>query len=147
MILSRERLASHLNKINDDRKWMVANVLKEIKHTLSSREERKVIVIGNPNWRVGILGIAANNLVEEYGKPAFVWGRGESRVIKGSCRSDGSVNLVELMTSVSEGVFWTSAGTSSPAASPFLTKKSTFWNRRFLSLTINQNATRKKKKF
>lgn len=100
-----ERLASHLNKINDDRKWMVANVLKEIKHTLSSREERDVIVIGNPNWRVGILGIAANNLVEEYGKPAFVWGRGESRVIKGSCRSDGSVNLVELMTGVSEGVF------------------------------------------
>ncbi len=100
-----ERLASHLNKINDDRKWMVANVLKEIKHTLSSREEKEVIVIGNPDWRVGILGIAANNLVEEYGKPAFVWGRGESRVIKGSCRSDGSVNLVELMTSVSEGVF------------------------------------------
>lgn len=100
-----DRLSSHLHKINDDRKWMVANVLKEIKHTLSSREERDVIVIGNPNWRVGILGIAANNLVEEYGKPAFVWGRGESKVIKGSCRSDGSVNLVELMTSVSESVF------------------------------------------
>lgn len=100
-----ERLSSHLHKINDDRKWMVANVLKEIKHALSSREERDVIVVGNPNWRVGILGIAANNLVEEYGKPAFVWGRGESKVIKGSCRSDGSVNLVELMTSVSEGIF------------------------------------------
>lgn len=100
-----ERLSSHLHKINDDRKWMVANVLKEIKHALGSREEREVIVIGNPNWRVGILGIAANNLVEEYGKPAFVWGRGESKVIKGSCRSDGSVNLVELMTSVSKGIF------------------------------------------
>lgn len=100
-----DRLSSHLNKINDDRKWMVAHVLKEIKHTLSSREEKDVIVVGNPDWRVGILGIAANNLVEEYGKPAFVWGRGESRTIKGSCRSDGSVNLVELMTSVSEGVF------------------------------------------
>ncbi len=105
-----ERLSSHLNKINDDRKWMVANILKEIKRELDSREERKVIVIGNPNWRVGVLGIAANNLMEEYGRPVFVWGRGEGRIIKGSCRSDGSVNLVELMTSVSEGVFLDAGG-------------------------------------
>lgn len=98
-------LASHLHAMNDERKWTVAAIVKEVKKKLAERELREVIVIGNPLWRVGVLGIAASNIVEEYGRPAFVWGREGSHTIKGSCRSDGSVNVVELMTSVSEELF------------------------------------------
>jgi len=98
-------LAAHLEKINSERKWIVAQMVKEIKKTLKEREPRDVIVIGNPNWRVGVLGIAASNIVEEYGKPAFVWGKEGSEHIKGSCRSDGTVNVVELMTNVQEDLF------------------------------------------
>lgn len=98
-------LATHLHTMNDERKWTVAGIVKEVKKRLAERELREVIVIGNPLWRVGVLGIAASNIVEEYGRPAFVWGREGSHTIKGSCRSDGSVNLVELMTSVSEELF------------------------------------------
>lgn len=52
-----------------------------------------------------MLGIAASNLVEEFGKPAFVWGREGSEMIKGSCRSDGNVNVVTLMHAVRDQVF------------------------------------------
>ncbi len=62
------------------------------------REETNVIVIGNPEWRVGILGLVAGKICDEYKKPVFVWGKDENNCIKGSCRSDGSVSVVELMT-------------------------------------------------
>jgi len=101
-----EVLAEHLHALNDTRKGLVASMIREAKQRLEERErEMDVIVIGNPNWRPGVLGLLASRLVEEYGKPAFVWGRGEEIDLKGSCRSDGTVNMVELMTSVAEGTF------------------------------------------
>jgi len=103
-------LSNHLHKINNDRKLTVAVIVKDIKKTLSQKEIRDVIVIGNPKWRVGVLGIAANNIMEEFGCPVFVWGREGSDTIKGSCRSDGTVNLVELMADTSEGFFLGSGG-------------------------------------
>lgn len=91
--------ADHLIGLNDERKILVANIMKNVKKTLSHEERvvKPVIVIGDPSWRAGILGLVAGKIVEEFGKPAFVWGKEGSEHIKGSCRSDGSVNLVELM--------------------------------------------------
>jgi single-stranded-DNA-specific exonuclease len=98
-------LAEYLSNLNDTRKVEVALMMKEIKSHLRDREIGKVIVVGSPKWRVGIVGLAANQLVEQYNRPAFVWGREGGSVIKGSCRSDGTVNVLELMMSVQEGVF------------------------------------------
>ena len=98
-------LADHLSKINDDRKTMVSSIMREVNKKFEKspmREMREVIVIGNGEWRVGVLGIVASKIVEEYKKPVFVWGKDENDVIKGSCRSDGSVSLVELMTETKE---------------------------------------------
>ncbi|MHB8651613.1 MAG: single-stranded-DNA-specific exonuclease RecJ [Minisyncoccota bacterium] len=103
-------LASHLNKLNDMRKGVVATMIKEARQRLAERELREVIVIGNPNWKPGVLGLAANKLMEDYQRPAFVWGMGGEEQIKGSCRSDGSVSVVELMTSVREGFFLNAGG-------------------------------------
>ena len=44
----------------------------------------------------------AGKISDEHGKPVFVWGKDENDAIKGSCRSDGSVSVVELMTETSE---------------------------------------------
>ncbi|MCC6323239.1 hypothetical protein IT400_00420, partial [Candidatus Nomurabacteria bacterium] len=76
--------------------------MKEVKVTLSKREEKSVIVIGNPKWRVGVLGIIASKIVDEYKKPAFVWGMEGGNIIKGSCRVYGNINLVEVMQSLPE---------------------------------------------
>lgn len=94
--------ADNLSKINDERKIMVAHMMKEVKKTLSKREDKKVIVIGNPNWRIGVLGIIASKIVEEYKRPVFVWGSDGSDDLKGSCRSWGNINLVEIMSALPE---------------------------------------------
>jgi single-stranded-DNA-specific exonuclease len=96
-------LATHLSKINDERKVIVAGIMREVKKKFgTSREEKEVIVIGNPKWRVGVLGLVAGKISDEYKKPVFVWGKDENDCLKGSCRSDGSVSVVELMTETRE---------------------------------------------
>lgn len=93
-----EKLALHLEKINNERKGVVASVVKEAKVHLLKRETlREVIVIGNPEWRPALLGLVANSLVEEYGRPVFVWGRDGDGVLKGSCRSCNGYDLYTLM--------------------------------------------------
>ncbi len=100
-------IADHLNKINDERKGLVASMVKEIKKRIDAREvvmTKKVLVMGNPNWRPAILGLAANTLMREHGRPVFLWGREGGEVIKGSCRS-GDVNLVSIMQAAAPDTF------------------------------------------
>ncbi len=95
-------LATHLSKINDERKLIVAGIMREVNKKFEKREHREVIVIGNPAWRVGVLGLVAGKICDEYERPVFVWGKDENDLIKGSCRSDGSVSVVELMMETKE---------------------------------------------
>ena len=104
------KLSEHLHNINDERKWIVASIVKEVKKELKQREIKKVVVIGNPKWSVGVLGIVASKIVEEYDRPAFVWGRGEGEVIKGSCRSNGTVDVVKLMRNTDKDLFLDTGG-------------------------------------
>lgn len=97
-----EILANHLSDINDDRKNLVKSIMRDINKKFEKREHTEVIVIGNPLWKIGVLGLIAGKITDEYKKPAFVWGRDENDVIKGSCRSPGSVSVVELMTETKE---------------------------------------------
>lgn len=100
-----ESAADHLDAINNERKGVVASLVKEIKHKLRERESIPlVIVMGNPEWRPSLLGLAANSCAEEFRRPVFLWGRDGSNVIKGSCRSEGESNVVELMRAVPVGV-------------------------------------------
>ncbi len=95
--------ANNLAKINDERKYMVAGIMKEVNKVLEKREEKGIIVIGNPSWRIGVLGIVASKIAEEHKKPVFVWGSDGSDDLKGSCRSWGSANLVDIMNALPEG--------------------------------------------
>lgn len=95
-------LADYLAKINDERKIVVAHIMKDVKNILHKREIKSLIVIGNPTWRIGVLGIIASKIVDEYKCPAFVWGGDGNGDIKGSCRGYGNANLVEMMTLLPE---------------------------------------------
>ncbi len=91
-------LAKHLDRINNQRKGVVAATVKEIQKRLADEGiPEGVIVMGNPDWRPGLLGLVANSIAETHGRCVFLWGREGGDTIKGSCRSDGTTNLVELM--------------------------------------------------
>jgi single-stranded-DNA-specific exonuclease len=102
-----ELSAAHLDEINNERKGVVASLVKEVKKTLKDRHGASipsVIVLGNPEWRPSLLGLAANSCAEEFRRPVFLWGRDGENQIKGSCRSEGETHVVELMRAVPAGV-------------------------------------------
>jgi single-stranded-DNA-specific exonuclease len=95
---------NHLNKLNTQRKKLVATTMKQAVAKLSNRDTGPVIVVGAPDWQAGILGLVASKLVERYKASAFVWSE-ENGVIKGSCRSYNGTHLVELMSAAQDKSF------------------------------------------
>lgn len=103
-----EFYATHLDEINNERKGIVAALVKEIKKTVRERYGEtipSVIVLGNPDWKPSLLGLAANSCAEEFDRPVFLWGRDGDDVIKGSCRSEGKSNVVEIMRGIPSETF------------------------------------------
>lgn len=89
---------AHLEKLNNERKGVVASMTKEAKKRIHQLNEMpSVIVLGNPEWRPSLVGLVATALVEEFRRPAFLWGRDGKGIIKGSCRSDGTMSIVRIM--------------------------------------------------
>lgn len=96
-----EELAKKLLKLNDARKLEGARVSKEVKKRLEGLTLPEVIVMGNSKWNPALLGIAASGIVETYQKTVCLWGK-DGELIKGSCRSNGTVNIVSLMSSAGD---------------------------------------------
>ncbi|MBU1557587.1 single-stranded-DNA-specific exonuclease RecJ [Patescibacteria group bacterium] len=98
-------LANYLDKINSKRKTLVTTMVRQANKKLKERKEGDVIVLGSPEWNVGVVGLVASSLVGKHQKTSFVWGQDGKGNIKGSCRSCGSVDVVELMNKVGEDIF------------------------------------------
>ncbi|MBI4114530.1 MAG: single-stranded-DNA-specific exonuclease RecJ [Candidatus Niyogibacteria bacterium] len=97
-------LSGRLNETNKERKRMTEEIIAAARNELK-KELPAVIVLGDDAWYPGVLGHAANRLVEEFARPAFLFGKADGETAKGSSRSDGSVNLVEFMSQAGEGLF------------------------------------------
>lgn len=96
--VSGKTIAKELTRLNDARKGTVAAMVKEIKARLEEEGVPEgVIVMGNPSWRPGLLGLVANSIAETHHRPVVLWGREGGTTIKGSVRSGGGINVVELM--------------------------------------------------
>jgi single-stranded-DNA-specific exonuclease len=89
---------THLEELNQSRKTAVGQMTKELHKKMQLLDEvPAVIVMGDPTWRPSLVGLAANKLAEEYGRPAFIWGKDGNDVYKGSARSGGATSVVTLM--------------------------------------------------
>lgn len=90
--------ALHLEKLNNERKGVVAAMTRAARQRLSTLDAvPAVIVMGDPEWRPSLTGLVASALAEECKRPAFIWGRDGKGIIKGSARSGGSTSVVRLM--------------------------------------------------
>jgi single-stranded-DNA-specific exonuclease len=93
----------HLEKLNTERKSMVGQMTKELHKRLKPIEEMpSVLVMGSPEWRPSLVGLAANKLAEEHARPVFIWGTDGNGTYKGSCRSGGGASVVKLMNEAAE---------------------------------------------
>lgn len=104
-------IAGRLEVLNNGRRSIVDEIINEVEKRIS-REKKlpDLIAEGDLNWNTGVLGLTANRLVDNYRRSVFLWGKGEAKQIKGSCRSDGAVNIVELMKELPKGILIESGG-------------------------------------
>ncbi len=93
-----ETLAAQLEKLNARRKGVVASLVKQARAVVAERftEKDRVVVLGNPEWKPALLGLAANSIMGDRGGIVCMWGRDANGTLKGSCRSDGDVSLLDL---------------------------------------------------
>lgn len=92
--------AEYLETLNNRRKYLTAKIMKEVWKKLEQRELCDVVVIGNKDWPLGVLGLIAGKISNKYKKPTFVWSRtedGSEGRLQGSCRSGGKHSVFSLM--------------------------------------------------
>src|SRR3989344_2786401 len=96
-----DRLVAHPEELNAKRKTAVAAIVKVAKRTARARfrSDERIIVLGSPEWKPALMGLVANSIMEDRGGVVCMWGRDAMGRIKGSCRSDGSLSVVELFAS------------------------------------------------
>ena len=100
-----DTLAKELERINRSRRAAAAAITKAVHARLAERTEEvpSVIAMGDPEWRPGLLGLVANSIAEEYGRPVFLWGREANMRAKGSCRAGRkSMNVVRIMEAAAD---------------------------------------------
>lgn len=101
LLLSKDKekinfLADKIETMNRKRQKMVDDIILDIKNNFSKQLENKLIFITGESWTNGILGLVANKLLDEYGKPAIIVSR-TKKEIKGSGRSHPPLDLFEIL--------------------------------------------------
>ena len=98
---SATRLAKELNDLNARRQELTDQMLKQAMEREEGFAKNKVIIVGDRDWSIGVAGIVASRLVEQYSKPALVF-EFQEEFCKGSCRSVDGVHIVELLKKADE---------------------------------------------
>ncbi|MBO7271875.1 MAG: single-stranded-DNA-specific exonuclease RecJ, partial [Bacteroidaceae bacterium] len=94
-------MSYQINEFNEARKEIDKNMTEEANNIvagLESFEERRAIVIFNPDWHRGVIGIVASRLTEVYHRPAVVI-TCTGDIATGSARSVTGFDLYKAMES------------------------------------------------
>ncbi len=99
-------LANKAELANARRKALQADVLKQVTQKLENSDLSTlgVIVLSDPQWPVGVLGLVAGQMAQQYGKPTILLTLdspdAQGRVFaRGSARSVNQIDLYELVKS------------------------------------------------
>lgn len=94
--------AQQLNQLNEERKFLTEQITQAALFQMEREPEinaSSAIVIHNPYWEAGVLGIVANRLVEIYQKPVILLTGEANGSIHGSARSVAGVDIIAAIRS------------------------------------------------
>ncbi|HKV30482.1 MAG TPA: single-stranded-DNA-specific exonuclease RecJ [Candidatus Dormibacteraeota bacterium] len=100
MAESREEadpFAQRLHEQNAQRQQLTAEIVREARTQVAELDNgAAVIIMGADHWPLGVLGLAASRLVEEFYRPTFIFNT-EGDEWRGSARSIESFHLVDCL--------------------------------------------------
>ncbi|MGH2514924.1 MAG: single-stranded-DNA-specific exonuclease RecJ [Ktedonobacterales bacterium] len=110
-----ESLAREVEQLNTQRQTITDEILTEARQQVSARaaERAHVIVAQGNGWHLGVLGLVAGRLADEYRMPAVVISC-DRREARGSARGSAGVDLGTLLAARAE--FFTRFGGHAQAA-------------------------------
>jgi single-stranded-DNA-specific exonuclease len=97
------QLAENLDEHNRQRQSVQAQMLDEAREqarALFEADRDRVLVVAREGWHVGVVGIVAARLMQEFYRPAVVIGVADG-VGRGSCRSVEGLHIVETLRACS----------------------------------------------
>lgn len=103
-VLAKE-IADKLEALNRDRRYKTSVVYDSAIAQIErepSLLQYAVLVLSNPEWHQGVIGIVASRLVEEFGKPAILLASPEGEPVRGSARSVEGYHITEAIASQAE---------------------------------------------
>lgn len=100
--IARE-IASKVELHNNDRKLQMDKIQKEAYEQIIEKQlqKNKVLVVSGENWPLGLVGLAAGRIMEEFNRPVFLLTK-KDNYFQGSGRSVEGFHLVECMQKMSQ---------------------------------------------
>ena len=99
------QLAAELDALNTERRSVERRIAEEAAELAEARgmtgDDARAIVLANPGWHAGVIGIVCSRLVEKFGRPVILM-QDEDGVCKGSCRSIDGFNICDALGACSE---------------------------------------------
>jgi single-stranded-DNA-specific exonuclease len=95
-------IAQKLERLNADRRWLSNQVGQSALEQYNRQRELwddPIIILSNPAWPGGVLGLAASRLVSESNRPAILLNESSDGLLRGSARSVEGINITEAITS------------------------------------------------
>jgi single-stranded-DNA-specific exonuclease len=89
-------LALELEEKNAERQKLTTEVLNRTREKLAAKLHLPVLIDGDESYSVGVIGLVAGKLVDEFYKPAIIINLG-SELCQGSCRSIAEFNIVSAL--------------------------------------------------
>ena len=142
------QLAEEAELANTRRKSLQKDTIKQVTKKLQQLDlsTTSVIVLEDPQWQGGVLGLAAGQIAQEYGRPTVLLSSGGNYVsdevmARGSARSVNGIDLYQLVKSQSDllhrfGGHPFAAGLSLPLANLSLFREGI--NQQLRQASINQ---------
>ncbi len=86
-------LAQLLNDHNAERQRIEWQIVEQAMEQAAQYRDDRVLVLADEKWHVGVIGIVASRVMQEFYRPTVVIGKGG----KGSCRSVSGFSIVEAL--------------------------------------------------
>ena len=89
-------LALELEENNTERQKLTSEVLSRAREKLAAKLHLPVLIEGDESYSVGVIGLVAGKLVDEFYKPAIIINLGPE-LCQGSCRSIAEFNIASAL--------------------------------------------------
>lgn len=98
------QIAGELDRLNRERKAIESGMREEADQMLAATvtPDQKSIVVTDPTWHQGVVGIVAGRLREQHHRPVIVFAPGDDGELKGSGRSIPGFHLRDALDLVSK---------------------------------------------